>query len=145
MDDIERHIHALRQIRNIGIGVALDDFGTGYSSLSYIARLPANTLKIDQSFIADVATSPEKLAIVSAVISLGHALDMKIVAEGVETEEQSNLLRLIKCDEMQGYLFSKPVPLKQIEVMLANQGAAPGPSGSSNAQGAAPRRNRRLA
>lgn len=120
MEDIERHIDALREIRKMGIGVALDDFGTGYSSLSYIARLPANTLKIDQSFVADMTTSPMKLAIVSAVISLGHALDMKIVAEGVETEAQAKLLRLIKCDEMQGYLFSKPVPLEQIEAMLAN-------------------------
>jgi EAL domain-containing protein (putative c-di-GMP-specific phosphodiesterase class I) len=125
MDDIERHIRALRQIRNMGIGVALDDFGTGYSSLSYIARLPANTLKIDQSFVADMTTSSEKLAIISAVISLGHALDMKIVAEGVETEEQSKLLRLIKCDEMQGYLFSKPVPLERIETLLADGGRLP--------------------
>lgn len=145
MDDIERHISALRQVRNMGIGVALDDFGTGYSSLSYIARLPANTLKIDQSFVAEMASSPVKLAIVSAVISLGHAFDMKIVAEGVETEEQSKLLKLIKCDEMQGYLFSKPVPLEQIEVMLAKQGAVLGPSGSSNTQGAETRRDRRLA
>ena len=125
MDDIERHILALREIRNMGIGVALDDFGTGYSSLSYISRLPANTLKIDQSFVADMAVSPEKLAIVSAIISLGHALDMKIVAEGVETEEQSKLLRLIKCDEMQGYLFSKAVPLDRIEALLAGGGRLP--------------------
>jgi len=121
LEDIERHIEALRKIRKMGIGVALDDFGTGYSSLSYIARLPANTLKIDQSFIAGVTTSPEKLAIVSAVISLAHALNMKTVAEGVETEAQSKLLRLLKCDEMQGYLYGKPMPLEQIEVMLANR------------------------
>ena len=144
MDDIERHIRALRQIGNMGIGVALDDFGTGYSSLSYIARLPANTLKIDQSFVADMTTSSEKLAIVSAVISLGHALDMTIVAEGVETEEQSKLLKLIKCDEMQGYLFSKPVPLDQIEVMLANQGAVPRTSESSDSRGTSMRRGHRL-
>ena len=125
MDDIERSIEALRKIRKMGIGVALDDFGTGYSSLSYIARLPANTLKIDKSFVADMTTSSEKLAIVSVVISLGHALDMKIVAEGVETEEQSKLLRLIKCDEMQGYLFSKPVPLERIETLLAGGGRLP--------------------
>jgi diguanylate cyclase (GGDEF)-like protein/PAS domain S-box-containing protein len=125
MQDFERHIHALRQIRNMGIGVALDDFGTGYSSLSYMARLPANTLKIDRSFVVDMANSPENLAIVSAVISLGHALDMKIVAEGVETEEQAKLLRLLKCDELQGYLFSRPVPLERIEALLARQGGMP--------------------
>ena len=127
MEDVDRHIDVLRQIRNMGIGVALDDFGTGYSSLSYIARLPANTLKIDRSFITGMATSPESLAIVSAVISLGHALDMKIVAEGVETEEQSKLLRLLKCDEMQGYLFGKPVPLERIEPMLAQRGGLDAP------------------
>jgi diguanylate cyclase (GGDEF)-like protein/PAS domain S-box-containing protein len=120
MEDIERHIEALRKIRTMGIGVALDDFGTGYSSLSYMARLPADTLKIDQSFIAGVATSPEKRAIVSAVISLAHALNMKTVAEGVETEAQAELLKLFKCDEMQGYLYGKPMPIEQIEVLLAN-------------------------
>jgi diguanylate cyclase (GGDEF)-like protein/PAS domain S-box-containing protein len=121
MDDIERYIGALRQIREMGIGVALDDFGTGYSSLSYVARLPANTLKIDQSFVADMATSTEKQAIVSAIISLGHALNMKIVAEGVETEDQARLLRTMNCDELQGYLFCEPVPLAQIEAMLIQQ------------------------
>jgi EAL domain-containing protein (putative c-di-GMP-specific phosphodiesterase class I) len=135
IEDVERHIDALRQIRNMGIGVALDDFGTGYSSLSYIARLPVNTLKIDQSFIADMATSPEHLAIVSAVITLGHALDMNIVAEGVETEEQSKLLRLLKCDEMQGYLFGRPVPLERIQVMLAHRSAEPGESDSEIERG----------
>jgi EAL domain-containing protein (putative c-di-GMP-specific phosphodiesterase class I) len=125
MEDIERQIDTLRKIRKMGIGIALDDFGTGYSSLSYVARLPANTLKIDRSFVADMTTSPEKLAIVSAVISLGHALDLKIVAEGVETEEQSKLLRLINCDEMQGYLFSRPVPLERIEALLAAGGRLP--------------------
>jgi diguanylate cyclase (GGDEF)-like protein/PAS domain S-box-containing protein len=131
MEDIDRHIGTLRQIRNMEIGVALDDFGTGYSSLSYIARLPVSTLKIDRSFVTDMAGSPENLAIVSAVVSLGHALDMKIVAEGVETDDQSKLLRLIKCDEMQGYLFSKPVPLERIEVMLADRGAVLGVSEAS--------------
>ena len=125
MEDIERQIDTLRKIRKMGIGIALDDFGTGYSSLSYVARLPANTLKIDRSFVADMTTSSEKMAIVSAVISLGHALDLKIVAEGVETEEQSKLLRLINCDEMQGYLFSRPVPLERIEALLAAGGRLP--------------------
>jgi len=125
MEDIERQIDTLRKIRKMGIGIALDDFGTGYSSLSYVARLPANTLKIDRSFVADMTTSSEKMAIVSAVISLGHALDLKIVAEGVETEEQSKLLRLINCDAMQGYLFSKPVPLERIEALLADGGRLP--------------------
>jgi EAL domain-containing protein (putative c-di-GMP-specific phosphodiesterase class I) len=106
------------------MGIAIDDFGIGYSSLSYIARLPANTLKIDQSFVANMASDPEKLSIVPAVISLAHALDMTVVAEGVETEDQAKLLRLLNCDEMQGYLFSRPVPLERIEAMLAHRGDA---------------------
>jgi diguanylate cyclase (GGDEF)-like protein/PAS domain S-box-containing protein len=120
MENIEARIEALRQIGKTGIGIAIDDFGTGYSSLSYLARLPVNTLKIDKSFIAGMTTGPEKLAIVSAVISLAHTLGMKIVAEGVETQDQLKLLRLLKCDEIQGYLYSKAVPLEQIEAMLAN-------------------------
>jgi diguanylate cyclase (GGDEF)-like protein/PAS domain S-box-containing protein len=119
MEDIERHIVVLRAIRGLGIGVALDDFGTGYSSLSYVARLPADTLKLDQSFVAGMAEGREKLAIVSAVIALGHALSMTIVAEGVETEEQARLLTLLKCDQMQGYLFSRPRPLDEIVAMMA--------------------------
>ena len=124
MDNIEHNVKALQEIRNMGIGVSLDDFGTGYSSLNYVARLPANTLKLDQSFVANLATSPEKLAIVSAVIALGHALGMKIVAEGVETEEQAGLLRRLKCDELQGYLFSRPLPLVELE-QLFGKGAVP--------------------
>ena len=124
MEDIERHILALRRIREMGIGIAIDDFGVGYSSLSYIARLPANTLKIDRSFVANMASDPEKLSIVPAVISLAHALDMMVVAEGVETEDQSKLLRLLSCDEMQGYLFSRPVSLERIKAMLTQRGDA---------------------
>jgi EAL domain-containing protein (putative c-di-GMP-specific phosphodiesterase class I) len=86
-----------------------------------------------------MTTSSEKLAIVSAVISLGHALDMKIVAEGVETEEQSKLLRLINCDEMQGYLFSRPVPLERIEALLADGGRLPAILESPGEQGASQR------
>ncbi|MEP7155560.1 MAG: EAL domain-containing protein [Betaproteobacteria bacterium] len=130
MDDIEHNVKALQEIRNMGIGVSLDDFGTGYSSLNYVARLPANTLKLDQSFVANLAASPEKLAIVSAVITLGHALGMRIVAEGVETEEQAGLLRRLKCDELQGYLFSRPLPLEQLE-LLFSKGTMPWDSKAS--------------
>src|SRR6185295_608654 len=105
MEDVERHIAVLLEIRKAGIGVALDDFGTGYSSLSYLAQFPANTLKLDRSFVAGMVAGPEKLAIVTAVIALGHALGMKIVAEGMETEEQSKLLNELGCDLLQGYLF----------------------------------------
>ncbi len=121
MEDAEHHIAVLHEVRRSGIGVALDDFGTGYSSLSYLAQFPANTLKLDRSFVAGMAAAPEKFAIVSAVIALGHALGMKIVAEGVETEEQSKLLNQLGCDQLQGYLFARPAPLEQIEAMLAKQ------------------------
>jgi EAL domain-containing protein (putative c-di-GMP-specific phosphodiesterase class I) len=94
----------------MGVSIAIDDFGTGFSSLSYLAKLPVDTLKIDRSFVIGMTTEPEGLALVSTIINLAHALKLKVVAEGVETEEQSRLLRLLNCDEMQGYLFSKPVP-----------------------------------
>jgi EAL domain-containing protein (putative c-di-GMP-specific phosphodiesterase class I) len=99
----------LRAIRALGLTVAIDDFGTGFSSLSYLAKLPADTLKIDRSFIVDMTRSPEGLALVSTIISLAHGLKLKVVAEGVETEEQSRLLGLLGCDEMQGFFFSGPV------------------------------------
>ncbi len=118
MHDIEVNIQKLQAIRDMGVEVAVDDFGTGYSSLSYLTRLPINTLKIDRSFVANMSSKQSDLSIISTIISLGHSLDMKIIAEGVETEEQKNLLRLLKCDEMQGYLFCKPLPSAEIEAML---------------------------
>jgi len=118
MQDIDANIRKLRAVRDMGVEIAVDDFGTGYSSLSYISRLPINTLKIDRAFIMNMTSNPDDLSIVSTIISLGHSLELKIVAEGVETEEQANLLRLLKCDEFQGYLFSRPVPMEQIEILL---------------------------
>ncbi len=118
MEDIESCIAVLWRLREMGIGVALDDFGTGFSSLSYVARLPATTLKIDKSFVDDMVVNPGRLAIVSTVISLAHALGMRVVAEGVEAEEQARLLKDLGCDEMQGYLYSRPVPLGEIEGLL---------------------------
>ncbi len=93
----------------------MDDFGTGFSSLSYLSKLPVNTLKIDRAFVIDLTDGPEGLALVSTIINLAHALKLKVVAEGVETVEQSRLLRLLNCDEIQGYLFSKPVPREIFE------------------------------
>ncbi len=110
MGDINHGVASLQAIRNMGVTVALDDFGTGFSSLSYLARLPINVLKIDRSFINDMDGSPEGLALVSTIISLAHSLGHKVVAEGVETAEQARLLRLLRCDEMQGFHFGKPVP-----------------------------------
>jgi diguanylate cyclase (GGDEF)-like protein/PAS domain S-box-containing protein len=110
MEDIKHSIASLQAIRAMGVTIAIDDFGTGFSSLSYLAKLPVDTLKIDRSFVTDMTAGPEGLALVSTIINLAHSLKLKVVAEGVETEEQSRLLRLLDCDEMQGYLFSRPVP-----------------------------------
>jgi len=110
MEDVKHNIASLQAIRALGVTIAIDDFGTGFSSLSYLSKLPVDTLKIDRSFVTDMTAAPEGLALVSTIIDLAHSLKLKVVAEGVETEEQSRLLRLLDCDEMQGFLFSKPVP-----------------------------------
>jgi diguanylate cyclase (GGDEF)-like protein/PAS domain S-box-containing protein len=110
MEDITTSIASLRAIRAMGITIAIDDFGTGFSSLSYLAKLPIDTLKIDRSFVVEMTTGHEGLTLVSTIISLAHGLNLKVVAEGVESDEQFRLLRLLACDEMQGYLFSKPIP-----------------------------------
>ncbi len=115
MEDVRHSIASLQAIRAMGVTIAIDDFGTGFSSLSYLAKLPVDTLKIDRSFVIDMTAGPEGLALVSTIINLAHSLKLKVVAEGVETEEQSRLLRLLDCDEMQGYLFSKPVPSEIFE------------------------------
>jgi EAL domain-containing protein (putative c-di-GMP-specific phosphodiesterase class I) len=102
-------------IRAMGVTIAIDDFGTGFSSLSYLSRLPVDTLKIDRAFVLDMTTSQEGLALVSTIITLAHALKLNVVAEGVETEEQLHLLRVLNCNEVQGFLFSKPLPSESFE------------------------------
>jgi len=118
MKDTENAIALLQRLRGMGIHLAMDDFGTGYSSLSYLKRFPLNTIKIDRSFVNDIATDPDDLEIIRTIIQMGHSLRRRIVAEGVETEEQRKLLRKLKCDEMQGYLVSPPVPASEIDRML---------------------------
>jgi diguanylate cyclase (GGDEF)-like protein len=115
MEDIKHSIESLQAIRAMGVSIAIDDFGTGFSSLSYLSKLPVDTLKIDRSFVTDITAGPEGLALVSTIINLAHSLKLNVVAEGVETEEQSRTLRLLNCDEMQGFLFSKPVPSEIFE------------------------------
>ena len=115
MGDTKRNIDCLRAIRALGVTIAIDDFGTGFSSLSYLAKLPVHTLKIDRSFVAGMTAQPEGLVLVSAIIKLAHSLKLNVVAEGVETEEQSSLLRSMSCNEIQGYLFSKPVSREVLE------------------------------
>jgi len=118
MDHIENNIAKLKAIRDMGVGIAIDDFGTGYSSLAYISRLPVNTLKIDRSFVHTMARNAEDQSIVSSIISLAHSLRLKVVAEGVETQEQRALLRSLGCDEMQGFLLAPPVPIGRIRDLL---------------------------
>jgi len=115
MENVKHSIAILQSIRAMGVGVAIDDFGTGFSSLSHLSKLPVDTLKIDRSFVVDMTAAPEGLALVSTIINLAHSMKLKVVAEGVETEEQSRLLRLLGCDEMQGYFFSKPLPREIFE------------------------------
>lgn len=122
MEQVDRSIAALKQIRALGVTVAIDDFGTGYCSLSYVAKLPVNSLKIDRAFIISMTDGPEGLAIVSSIIALAHFLKLKVVAEGVETEEQERLLRRLSCDEAQGYLFGRPVHDMAIEELLRRGG-----------------------
>jgi diguanylate cyclase (GGDEF)-like protein len=109
----------LRQLQQAGIQIAMDDFGTGYSSLSAIKHFPFHTLKIDQSFVRDAIASPSDAAIVKAVVALGKGLELKVLAEGVETQSQLDFLRLIDCDSAQGYFFSKPLPPAEIAQILA--------------------------
>jgi EAL domain-containing protein (putative c-di-GMP-specific phosphodiesterase class I) len=115
MEDVRRSIASLKVIRAMGVNIAIDDFGTGFSSLNYLAKLPVDTLKIDRSFVIELTAGPDGLALVSTIISLAHSLKLNVVAEGVETQEQSRLLRLLDCDEMQGFLFSRPIPRELFE------------------------------
>jgi diguanylate cyclase (GGDEF)-like protein len=118
MTEVQKNIPKLKALRKMGFQIAIDDFGTGYSSLSYLSRLPVNALKIDRSFIVDMTEHPNNLAIVTAIISLAHSLRLEVVAEGVELEEQAKLLRLLRCDLIQGNLYSRPVPAEQIIPLL---------------------------
>ena len=115
MEDVKNGIASLRAIRDMGVQIAIDDFGTGFSSLNYLSKLPVDTLKIDRSFVIEMTATPEGLSLVSTIINLSHSLKLNVVAEGVETEEQARLLRLLSCDEMQGYLVGRPVPSETFE------------------------------
>ncbi len=123
IQEVESSIEKLRAVRDCGVGVAIDDFGTGYSSLRYLAQLPITALKIDHSFVAAMEESPRHRAIVSSIITLAHGMQINVVGEGVETEEQRRMLRALDCDEMQGYLHSKPMTKAALEVMLRRDAA----------------------
>jgi diguanylate cyclase (GGDEF)-like protein/PAS domain S-box-containing protein len=119
--DLAGSVAKLEAARRFGLRVAIDDFGTGYSSLGYLSRLPIDALKIDRSFIVGMAIDPQETTIVTTIISLAHSMDLEVIAEGVETIEQAHLLRLLKCDQIQGYLVSKPQPADEIQALLGKR------------------------
>jgi diguanylate cyclase (GGDEF)-like protein len=118
MEDIDSNIDKLRRLRALGIRITIDDFGTGYSSLAYLTKLPIHTLKIDRLFIDKMLKDDESMAIVQTIISLAQSLKLITVAEGVESEEQADILELLRCDQIQGYLVSKALPTQQIAALL---------------------------
>ncbi len=125
MRDLAASVGKMRVLKAMGVALSIDDFGTGYSSLSALKSFPISRLKIDKSFVSELADNPDDQAIAMAVISLGHKLNLRVIAEGVETEQQCRFLRENDCDEMQGYLFSRPLPPDQVAAMLRAQDGAP--------------------
>jgi EAL domain-containing protein (putative c-di-GMP-specific phosphodiesterase class I) len=118
IDDFERAIAILRKIKNLGVRVAMDDFGTGYSSLSYLQAFPFDKIKIDQTFIAKIGTNNQATAIIHAIVGLGRALALPVIAEGVETEEQLAFLVTEGCNEVQGYFIGRPQPIAHYRHLL---------------------------
>jgi EAL domain-containing protein (putative c-di-GMP-specific phosphodiesterase class I) len=121
----------LNQIKALGIHLTMDDFGTGYSSLAYLKRFPFDTVKIDRSFVMEIPDNKDDSAIVAAIIAMAHTLQLKVVAEGVETKEQFEYLRDLKCDQIQGYYFGKPLTSSEVVHLLYKttpQGAAVQPA-----------------
>ena len=122
MEDPQASLRVFERLAQLGVSLSIDDFGTGYSSLSYLRRLPARQLKIDRSFVQDVATQEDAQAIVRAVIKLAHALGLKVVAEGVETVAQQDVLKRMGCDQLQGFLFAKPMPARHLQLWVTGDG-----------------------
>jgi EAL domain-containing protein (putative c-di-GMP-specific phosphodiesterase class I) len=121
MENADESVKTLRALKERGIKISIDDFGTGYSSLAYLKRFPIDALKIDRSFINEVNTNPDDASIATSIILMGRALRLKVIAEGVETRNQLSFLRVMQCDQVQGYLFSPPVPEpKARELLIAS-------------------------
>ncbi|MEE9613519.1 MAG: EAL domain-containing protein [Thermodesulfobacteriota bacterium] len=125
MKDPDAAVEVFGKLKDLGVSIAIDDFGTGYSSLAYLKRFPIDSLKIDRSFIRDVTTNEKDAAIVVAVIAMAHGLGIKAIAEGIETREQLDFLRANRCDQMQGYLFSRPLPDKEFTDLLREDRSLP--------------------
>ena len=121
MKNVNQNIKMLEELRALGLNISIDDFGTGYSSLAYLKRFPLNTLKIDRSFIRDITSNIDDREITKAIIAMGQNLRLKVLAEGVETEEQLEILRDSGCDYIQGYYFSRPMPASEVLPFLQNR------------------------
>jgi diguanylate cyclase (GGDEF)-like protein/PAS domain S-box-containing protein len=118
MNDIDENMKKLAAIGEMGVKIAIDDFGTGYSSLGYLAQLPVHAIKIDRSFVGTMLSNSHSMTIVATIISLAHAIGLTVIAEGVENQEQARFLRLLRCDELQGYLYSFPIPREAVKSFL---------------------------
>jgi EAL domain-containing protein (putative c-di-GMP-specific phosphodiesterase class I) len=121
MQNVEVTIKILNEISKAGIKLSIDDFGTGYSSLAYLKRYPINKLKIDKSFVNDITTDSDDAAIVNTIVAMAHNLRLNVIAEGVETAEQTEFLKKIGCEEVQGFLFAKPMPYSRLEELLEDE------------------------
>ncbi|MCA1613675.1 MAG: EAL domain-containing protein [Acidobacteria bacterium] len=133
--DAGRAAVTLGRLRELGVKISVDDFGTGYSSLSYLIDLPIDALKIDRSFVSDATTNPRRAKLLKGIVTLAHDLSLKVKAEGVETAEQRDMLGHLGCDEMQGFLFSRPVPADEFEAMLRGEQGAARPAAAPRRRG----------
>jgi diguanylate cyclase len=121
MENVAEMVPVINQFRKLGMAIYIDDFGTGYSSLSYLRQLPIDTLKIDTSFVRDISGDADAVAVVKAIIALARSLELRVIAEGVETEAQFSILAELGCDAVQGYLFSRPMPPEEIELLFGRE------------------------
>jgi len=119
MRNLDEALATLQELKGMGVRIAMDDFGTGYSSLNYLRRIPLDSLKIDREFIENIARSRRDAAVVKVMIDLAHSLDLKVIAEGVETEPQAAFLLDQGCDEVQGFLFGRPMPAEEMTRVLS--------------------------
>jgi EAL domain-containing protein (putative c-di-GMP-specific phosphodiesterase class I) len=121
LQDMDTTVQILEELRRMGLQIAIDDFGTSYSSMGYLRRFPINAIKIDYTFIRDITTDLDDAAIVSTIVAMGHVLNLKVVAEGVETQEQADFLAPQKCDELQGFLLGRPSPAEHTADLLRSR------------------------
>ena len=128
MHDAENAVLTFQQLKAMGFSLSIDDFGTGYSSLAYLKRFPIDTIKIDRAFVKDLASESEHAAIAIAIIAMAHGLKLRVLAEGVETQAQLDILRDQGCDAIQGYFFSHPLPAARVEQLIRDLRAQAGPA-----------------